>query len=280
MKYRLPLNLQLFADGDDMILPEDFTPDPTPQGSEQPVEQNEPEQEEPVEPDAEDTKPAEEPTDPKEPETQKIKVKFNHEEQELTVEEAAQLAQKGMVFDKAIERARQEAAQQARDAVIAEMGMEWNGNPIKTEDEYKQALAEQKLIEQYKDRDLPPEVIQELVENRKFREEQQREKAEKEVQSKRQEQFEEFFRYFESVNERPFDANKDIISQEVQAAVDSGVPLKFAYMEHHNKELRNRLKIQTQNQENKRKAPIGSVTANGSTPTEAEDMFLKGFNSI
>lgn len=291
-KYRLPLNLQLFAEDDDMILPDDFA-DTTPQDSEQPEVTQEPENMEPLEQTAEDTKPAEGQTEPQEPgENAEIdyspllkaiseKAKFNHGPVQVdSIDDLVANFQKGLVMDKAVERARQEAAQQARDAVIAEMGMEWNGKPIKTESEYKQAVAEQKLIEQYKDRDLPPEVIQELVENRKFREEQQREKAEKESQAQRQAQFDEFFRYFESTNDRAFDPAKDTIPPEVQAAVESGVPLKFAYMEHQNKELRSRLKIASQNQANKQKAPIGSVTANGNKPAEAEDLFLKGFNSI
>jgi hypothetical protein len=39
------------------------------------------------------------------------------------------------------------AAQQARDAVIAEMGYEWKGKPITTEAEYKQALKEKQLAD-------------------------------------------------------------------------------------------------------------------------------------
>jgi len=49
------------------------------------------------------------------PEPQRIKVKYNHQELEIPYEEAVQHIQKGMNYDKAVERARQEAAQQARD---------------------------------------------------------------------------------------------------------------------------------------------------------------------
>lgn len=263
---------------DDIILPEDYVETPS-QDSETTVEeQQEPEFEEPIDPNAEYTKPAEEPTEPSEPveQPQKIKIKFNHEERELDIEEAAQLAQKGMVFDKAIERERQ----QARDSVIAEMGYTWNDKPITTEAEYKQAMMEQKIIEQYKDRDLPPEVIQELMESRRDREERQREKVAQEEQAKKQTEYNEFFQYFESVNDRKFDPEKDSLPPEVMAAVEKGANLKYAYMEHHNKELRNRLKIQSQNQANKQKAPVGSVTVNGGTNTASDDLFLEGFNSI
>jgi hypothetical protein len=265
---------------EDMILPDDFVETP-PQADEQPVDMQEADFED-TEQAAEDTKPADEPTEPQEPGTQplKIPVKFNHQDMELTVEEAAALAQKGMNYEKAIERARQEAAQQAKDALIADMGYTWNGKPITTEAEYKQALQEQELINKYKDRDLPEEVIRELVENRRFREEQQRERAEKEEQAKQQAQYNEFFAFFEEVNERPFDAKKDTIPAEVQEAVQNGQSLMTAYMRHHAKEMRNQLKIAKQNQANTRKAPIGSVTAGGGTRTEAVDPFMEGFNSI
>jgi len=265
---------------DEMILPDDFQ-EATP-AEEPTVDTQEPEFEGFEEPSAEDTKPADEPTEPQEPVTQpqKVKIKFNHEEREIDLDEAAQLAQKGMNYERAIERARAEAAQQAKDSVIAEMGMTWNGKPIQTESEYKQALAEQKLIEQYKDRDLPPEVIQELLESRRDREERQREKAAKEEESKVQTTWNEFFAYFEEVNERAFDPKKDSLPAEVEEAIGKGQTPLSAYMKHHSKELRNQLKIAKQNQANTRKAPVGSVTAGGSKAAESEDPFLKGFDSI
>ena len=297
-QFSLPLDLQLFAgeeftEGefsgedfigeDEMFLPDDFV-DTAPQVDDTSSNaQNEPVEGVQGQEVGEDTTPpTEAPEAPQEPQNtpQTLKIKFNHEEREIPIEEAAVLAQKGMNYEKAIERARQEAAQQARDAFIAEMGWSWNGKPITTEAEYKQALLEQELINKYKDRDLPPEVIQELIENRRYREEWQQEKQAREAEAKRQAEFDEFFRYFESVNERHFDPQKDVIPQEVWDAVNMGVPLKYAYMEHHNKELRNQLKIAKQNQENLKKSPVGSVTAGGGVDTEPEDDFLAGFNSV
>ena len=262
---------------DDMILPDDFV-DSTPEDIETTVDEQEPEFEETVEPTEEVTTPTDEPAEPQEPVTQpqKVKIKFNHEEREIDLEEAAQLAQKGMVFDKAIER----AAQEARDKLIADMGYTWNGKPITTEAEYKQAMAEQELINKYKDRDLPDEVIKELIESRRDREERQREKAAKEEEARIQSTWNDFFKFFEEVNERAFDPKKDTLPAEVEQAIQNGHTPLEAYMRHHTKELRNQLKIAKQNQENMRKAPVGSVTAGGGTKTEPEDAFLAGFNSI
>lgn len=171
------INLQLFAEGDPV--------DPTPSGD-------------PADP----TPPADPPADPAptdppvDPVPQAIKVKFNHQELELPYEEAVQHIQKGMNYDKAIERARQEAAQEAaqkaRDEWIAEQGYAWKGKPITTEAEYKQALQEQEIEEklrlQYSS--LPDEIIDEILENRRFREEtlaekKTREEAERKTQEEK-----------------------------------------------------------------------------------------------
>lgn len=281
-QFRFPLDLQLFSDyEDDAILPDNFV-ESTPQDNDTPAEDtNEPEFEESLDTTAEDTTPADEPTETLESVTQpqKVKIKFNHEEREIDIEEAAALAQKGMNYEKAVERARQEAAQQARDEVIASMQMiDYDGNPITTEARYQEVLREKEIREKYSD--LPDELRQELLESRRDREERQREKAEREKEAQQKADFDEFFRYFESVNNRKYDPEKDKFPPELIAAVNNGQPLKYAYMEHHNRELMNRLKIASQNQANLQKSPVGSVTAGGGTKTEAEDDFLAGFNSV
>lgn len=276
-RFRFPLDLQLFAEDDDTILPDDYSE--TPEAEEKQEDSFDMDSED-TGTDAEDTTPAEEPEQPTETaQEQKLKLKFNHEEREISLEEATALAQKGMNYEKAVERARVEAAQQARDSYIAEQGYEWNGKPITSEAQYKDALAEQALIDKYKDSNLPDEVIQELMEGRKDREERAKEKAAQEEETKKTTQVNDFLDYFQRVNERPFDGVKDSIPQEVRDAVDRGETLKNAYMEFHNKELRSQLKIAKQNETNSKKAPVGSVTAHGGNKTEAEDDFLAGFNS-
>lgn len=61
------------------------------------------------------------------------------------------------------ERVRQEAAQQGRDAWVAEQGYEWNGKRIATEAEYKQALKEKEIRDRYMEQGLPEDVIQRLT---------------------------------------------------------------------------------------------------------------------
>lgn len=257
---------------DDMILPDDFESLPQDDGITEETTETDT-----LTPDGEDTTPPTEETQTPEPETvqeQRLKLKFNHEEREISLEEATLLAQKGMNYEKAVERARQEA----RDAWIAEQGHTWNGKSITTEAEYKQALAEQEIMNKYSD--LPDELVQEILEGRRDREERAKERAEREQQAKKDAEVSDFLDYFQRVNERPFSAGQDSIPQEVKDAVDRGESLKAAYTEWHNKTLLSQLKIMKQNETNKQKAPIGSVTAFGGNKTEPSDPFLDGFNSF
>lgn len=262
----LKLNLQMFAEDDDMILPDDYsdTPTETPQESEDTIELDEQA--------AEDTKPAEDQPAPEkqEPPTEplKIPIKYNKEERLLTVEEAAELAQKGMNYDKAVERAKQEA----RDAYIAEQGHEWNGKKITTEAEYKQAIMERDLMQKYQDQGLPDEVVQELVENRKFREQYQSSQQEAETKQKQKADFDAFLEAFPGVDPTS-------IKPETWEKVNSGVPLKYAYMEQERAELLTKAKVQEQNQANQQKAIVRGVSDHGAGDT-AIDPFIEGFDSI
>ena len=207
-------------------------------------------------------------------EQQKIKVKYNHQDMELPYEEAVQHIQKGMNYDKAIERTKAEAHQAARDAFIAEQGYEWNGKPISTESEYKQALKEQELYEQYKTKELPEEVIQELIEGKRFREQLTQEKQTVAQQRKQEAEYKEFFEYFASENGRNFDPAQDVIPEEVWLAANKGKTLIDAYQAHEAKslkqqvkELQERLNVNKVNEVNA-STSTGSVTGNGATNTD------------
>ncbi|WP_368658672.1 hypothetical protein AB3Z07_05075 [Metabacillus halosaccharovorans] len=267
-------------ENEDVILPDDFQ-EAQPQAEEiqEVVEETHEDSFESMEelPEfVEDTTPTEEVSEPVLEQPQKFKIKYNKEEQEIDYEEAVPLIQKGMNYDKALERAKQES----RDAVIAEQGYEWNGKPITTEAEYKQALQEKELMDKYQNQNLPDDVIQELIENRKFRNQYESDKQAKSEEEKQNVEFNDFFSYFKQANGRDFIAGKDEIPQQVWDAQANGVPLKYAYMEHQNNELKQQMQVLKQNKENEMKAPIGSVTSHGSTEVASEDDFLKGFNSI
>jgi hypothetical protein len=136
------------------------------------------------------------------PEQPKIKIKYNHQDMELPYEEAVQHIQKGMNYDKAVERARQEAL----DEYIASLNYEWNGKPIKTKAEYDQALKEKEIFERYQAQGLPEDVINELVASKRFREESLAEKQAREAEIAKTQQEQEFKQrrdsmYIEFLNE-------------------------------------------------------------------------------
>lgn len=240
-------------DNDDLFLPDDY---------EQGVQEETQAGEEPVE----ETKPTE-------PEPQKIKIKYNHEEQEIPLEEAILLAQKGMNYDKLQERLNSMQTD-PRLSFVEELASENN----MTVDEYLQAVKEQReqqrlneLIQQ----NIPEEIAKEIMESRKFRDEvKSKEKALQEEQQKKQ---------WEENNQKMFkEAFPDVtdIPQDVLEKYNQGLPLKYAYMEHAYNQAVQKLKIYEQNEKNNGKAPVGSVTSHGGQEIAPEDEFLRGFNSI
>lgn len=277
--YRFALNLQLFAEG------EDDGGDETPSFEESDEIEMDPADFESSESDEDtdetedaDTTQTEDETEGEQNDDWNLPIKYNGEDRVLTKEEAQALAQKGMNYERAIERAAAEARQAARDAYIAEQGYEWQGKPITNEAEYKAAVQERELLQKYQN--LPPELANELVQAKQDREQREQERKAAEQKAKQEQDLSDFLAAFQELHERPFDGNTDKIPQSVWDAHKKGTPLRFAYMEHHNKELRNQLKISKQNETNGKKAPVGSVTANGSSKREAVDPFLEGFNSI
>ena len=255
---------------EDMILPDDFSMD-TPQSEE--VTEIEQETSEPVA----DTTHTEETSEPVES-NPFLRVKYNKEELELDEERARELAQKGLNYDKVQERL-QQFESDPRLKFIEQLASQHNMTP----DEYIQAVQqqqEQERIQQLVEQGISEEVAQEMLENRKFREQFENEKKAKAEEEKKNAQYNEFFDYFRQANGRDFAPDKDEIPPSVWEAANNGVPLKFAYMEHQNNVLQQQLQTLKQNQANAQKAPVGSLTAHGSTEVSSEDPFLAGFNSI
>lgn len=237
---RLRINLQYFAEGDP-VDPIDPTDPPEPDESTDPAEPSDPPQE---------------PT-----EDSFLEIQYNKEQLKLDKERAKELAQKGMNYDKAVERAKQEGI----DTYIANQGYEWNGNPIKTEAEYKEALHEQELREKYSD--LPEDVQNELIESKKFRNEHKAKETAAEQRVREYEEkekndviFKEFVKEYPDVKELP---------QPVIDEINNGVNLLDAYARYENKTLKEQLaalkegkEIEKQNADNEQ-ASTGSVRGQG-----------------
>jgi hypothetical protein len=251
----------MFVENEEMILPDDFVEDTTPT---EPTEEinNEVETEETLE--GTPTNENEPPT----PQEQKIKIKYNHEDRELTLEEATQLAQKGMNYDK---------IQQQYNEMQNNPGLQYlndlaQRNDMSVEDlvSYWKQQEEQDQLQELIQSNIPEEYAQEILENRKFRQEQQQERQTKQQEEQQQAELMEFINTFPDV-----DPSK--IPPEIWQKVNEGVPIKYAYMEHQMSELKNQVKVLKNNETNKKKAPLGSVSATGGND-EGEDPFLMGFN--
>jgi hypothetical protein len=167
-------------------------------------------------------------------------------------------------FAARLKEATEKAKQEARDAYIAEQGYVWNGKPITTEAEYKQALYEKELMERYQSQGLPEDVVQELVESKKFREQYHAQQKTAEQKAATEKMYQEFL-----------DAYPDIKGEDIPAEawkeVQQGKNLLDAYVRHENKLLREQLKgFQAKeqaaqvNQANAKTSP-GSVTGNGNS---------------
>lgn len=252
---------------EDMILPDDFQDD-LPQSEETP---------ETVEPSVE-TQETTEPTEQAEQTSPFLKVKYNKEEMELDEATARELAQKGLNYDKTIERL-QALESDPRLSFIENLAKQHNMSPQEYIDAVNQQQ-EQDRINQLVEQGISEELAQEMLENRKFREQFESEKRTKAEEAKKNQEFNEFFDYFRQANGKDFNAQSDEIPQSVWEANANGVPLKFAYMEHQNNQFKQQLQTLKQNESNAQKAPVRSVTAHGSTQVDAEDDFLAGFNSI
>ncbi|MEH7355076.1 hypothetical protein V7150_16080 [Neobacillus drentensis] len=253
-------------ENEDMILPDDFQEDTTPEEVTDTLDT-------PVETE-EDTKPTETTEEPVSP---FLKVKYNHEEMELDEITARELAQKGLNYDKVTERL-QQLESDPRLAFIEDLANQYEMTPDQYMAEVKKQR-EQDELDALIQNNIPPELAQEVLEGRKDRQERKKQQEETEKKQKQDAESFEFFDYFRQVNGRDFDSNKDQIPDTVWQATQNGVPLKYAYMEHQNQQLQKQIQTHKQNETNANRAPVGSTTAHGGTEIASEDDFLAGFNS-
>lgn len=170
-----------------------------------------------------------------------------------------------------------EARQQAKDEFIATQGYEWNGKAITTEAQYQQAMAEQAENQrraELEEKGIDAKYLDDAVENNPTVKQAKALLAEQ-AQAKQQQQ-----NYNEFMAEFP-DVKPEQISKETWELVNQGKSLVDAYTRQEAKELKAKLKVYTQNETNKKKAPISKgIATHGSDEVASEDDFMAGFNSI
>lgn len=193
-------------------------------------------------------------------------------ETEVTTEPQQQDITQTQAFAYRLKEETERVRQSERDRVYSEMGYEWNGKPITTEREYRDAVKEKEIRDSLANRELPEEVINELVESRKFREESKAEKAERQKEEAKQADYRSFAENFPGVMEVP---------EEVWADVNKGKSLVDAYRAHENKTLKAQIaeferkaQIQQVNSTNAASS-TGSITGQGSVPSDfiSKDTF-------
>lgn len=257
---------------EDILLPDDYEATPSEE-----LEVTDTAEVENVEEVAEDTTETTETTEETQEQTEakeearKLKIKYNHQELELGEDEAIPLIQKGMNYEKVQEQLNQ-LKNDPRLSFVEELANENN----MTVNEYLEAVKqtrEQEKLNQLIQSNIPEELAREILENRKYREQQEAEKKAQQAESQRNAEFQDFLNTFPNVK-------AEDISPEVWQLHQQGTPLKFAYMQNEYNKMQNELKVLKQNNENKKKAPIGSVTTHGSQEVAEEDDFLRGFSSI
>lgn len=209
-----------------------------------------------------------------------IKVRFNHEDRELSYDEAAMYAQKGMNYDKLEQKV------QAYDALNAKMTRLAKDLEYDSAEEMIDAAANnfrERQIRQLVEAGNTEAMARFLVDQQMkatYAETAPSATPTQEVPSPapndpakdaRRAEIEEFVRAYPGVTKLP---------DEVIMDNRNGVRLLVAYERYQNKAAQKELAILKQNQAAAAKAPVtGTVGKAPSSQSEADDPFLKGFNS-
>lgn len=211
---------------------------------------------------------------------QTIKVKFNHEEKELSLDEAIPLVQKGMNYDRVaptVDKISQLAKQMGYQS-LTDMA-----------DQLATKLVDNKVEELIDTEGISEELARRIV-NQEMALEAQRVKeaqaaaeveelnrAQAEIELRQQMEVQAFVTAFPGVT---------VIPEEVKVLHSQGMPLVAAYAKYEVQKAKSetvtaekeKQKIK-QNQEAASRAPVGGVTKHGATDTRAADPFEDGFDS-
>ena len=221
----------------------------------------------------------EEAAKPAESNPQMVKLKYNGEEKEMSLEDAIILAQKGMNYD----HVKQELddyrnGKQGEVPIIAEYakasGMEYNAYVAMLEQNAKNYALERvkdQIANQYPDAD--EDVINELAEARAKLEEQERRQTEDEA---RRAEMDKRLKPWRDFSKRFPDVEADKLPQEVVAEIQSGASPVEAYQSF----LINKLEHEKQTAEQNILTKMRAVGSAKSDAAEKEkDAFLAGFMS-
>lgn len=202
---------------------------------------------------------------------QTIKVKFNHEELELPIDEAVKHIQKGMNYDKIHDQL--EGLRNSKALKIAEkIAKQYNVTPDELLEKWERDIEDQRAEELAKEQDMPVEAAKEVLEARRLKEAAESEQAKKARMAREEAAFWEAY---------PDTKNEDI-SDEVLAEWADGKPLIQAFEAEQGrkltakvKQLEEVIKAKEKNQENSQSS-MGSVASKGEAlPLEINEKTVK-----
>ena len=201
-------------------------------------------------------------------ESPKVKLKYNHEEKEYSLDDVVPLAQKGLNYDKLQERLNE----LQNNPALSKYGKVEEVSKLlgyQTDDELIEALYQTHYERTAEAQGLTPAQIQKEYElSQKERQLSQKEQVESQKQ-KETEMYSKFATNFP-------DVKAEMIKPETWEKVNNGMDLSTAYTMQQNQDLMNELKIFKQNAENLKKAPVSSVSTHGSD-MKSEKIF-EGFD--
>lgn len=171
------------------------------------------------------------------PEPAKIKVKYNHEEKEIPLEEAITLAQKGMNYDKVLnqlEELKNDEALKIADKLASQYGVS-RAELLK---KWEVDISQREIAECAEKNDIPPEVAEKLLEAERIKKEREAEKQTKADEDKRKKTMDEQEKVFREAYPDVKDAD---IPDEVLHLWLNGTDLTTAYRAYESSSLKKRL---------------------------------------
>lgn len=193
---------------------------------------------------------------------QEIEIVYNGERRKIPVSEAARLAQKGMNYDKAVERARRQGAEQSEAGKLIRAYAEKNGMTEEEYIRYAQGEMSRKELEALT-KTMPEQQAQELLRYRAEAKKREAEQRERQEQEEREKPFREFAEKYPDVKEFP---------PEVLEGIRKGQSPISAYQDYEIQRLKAQLAAGMAAEQNRSSTP-GSVSGAGG---QKDDPFLAG----
>ena len=211
-----------------------------------------------------------------------IKVRYNHEDREIGLDEAAILAQKGLNYDKLDERLKSyEQANSRSEALAKRLGYD---SAAAMFDAAETSYVESKvkdLVDAGNTEAMARFLVNQELDKQAKAYEAEAQKSQpsaeevpqyKPIQNERMSELEEFVKAYPGITKLP---------DEVIQANRNGTRLLVAYERYQNKAALNELAILKQNQAAAARAPVSGVAGKPATtaPDIDDDPFMKGFNN-